>query len=194
MSEDGVDKPSDEDAEEAVRVLVRWIGDSPEREELLCTPRRVLDSYRKIFRGYGSGSEDFRSAVFPNDGYSDMIVLKGARVSSSCEHHMVPILGTINVAYIPGAAMLGIGAIVKVVGVFAGRLQLQERLTVQVAHFLQDLLNPVGVAVLMEAKHWCVMCQDGAAVNDLKLQTSCMLGAFRDDHNMRSEFLYRVRM
>ncbi|ACZ49266.1 GTP cyclohydrolase I [Anaplasma centrale str. Israel] len=186
-------KPSDEDAKEAVEVLIRWIGDSPGREGLSLTAGRVLNTYRESFRGYALESlHDFRNSVFVNEGYSDMILLRGVNFSSTCEHHMAPMTGVANISYIPKAAVLGVGAIIRVIDIFTKRLQLQERMTVQIAHFLSELLKPAGVAVLIEARHWCAKCSGGEAVDDLKLQTSCMLGAFQDDHNVRSEFFCRV--
>ncbi|MCU7611642.1 GTP cyclohydrolase I [Anaplasma capra] len=192
MRKDPIDRPSDGDAEEAIKTLIRWIGDSPDRGGLASTPKRALNAYKESFSGYKLESSDFSSSLLANEGYCDMILFKGVSFSSSCEHHMVPITGTADVAYIPRATVLGVGAMVKIVDIFAKRLQLQERLAVQVAHFLNSLLNPLGVAVLMEAGHWCFQCSGRVIERDFRLQTSCMLGMFQDDRSVRSEFFCRV--
>ena len=186
-------KPSDKDAEEAIEVLIRWVDDYPDREGLSLTAGRVLNAYKESFQGYAlESSHDFRNSVFANEGYSDMILLQGVNFSSTCEHHMSPMSGVANVSYIPKTAVIGVGAIVRVVDIFAKRLQVQERMTVQIAQFLSALLEPAGVAVLIEAKHWCAKCSGGEAINDLKLQTSCMLGEFQNNQNVRSEFFCRI--
>ncbi|MFV9870516.1 MAG: GTP cyclohydrolase I [Anaplasma ovis] len=186
-------KPSDKDAEEAIEVLIRWADDSPGREGLSLTAGRVLNAYKESFQGYAlESSHDFRNSVFANEGYSDMILLRGVNFSSTCEHHMSPMTGVVNVSYIPKATVIGVGAIVRVVDIFAKRLQVQERMTVQIAQFLGALLKPAGVAVLIEAEHWCAKYSGGEAANGLKLQTSCMLGEFQNNQDMRSEFFCRI--
>ncbi|AAV86615.1 GTP cyclohydrolase [Anaplasma marginale str. St. Maries] len=193
MHKDLARKPSDKDAEEAIEVLIRWIDDSPDMEGLSLTAGRVLNAYKESFQGYAlESSHDFRNSVFANEGYSDMILLRGVNFSSTCEHHMSPMAGVVNISYIPKATVIGVGTVVRVVDIFAKRLQVQERMTVQIAQFLSELLKPAGVAVLIEAKHWCAKYLGGEAVSDLKLQTSCMLGEFQNNQNVRSEFFCRI--
>ena len=185
-----------EDNKEAIRALIRWMGDSPEREGLIDTPTRVLDAFTRSCGGYGKDVEaEYRSAVLKNsDGYSDMILLKGINFSSTCEHHIVPMRGKASVAYIPKDGILGIGRIVKIVDIFAKRLQLQERLTVQIAKFLERVLDPLGVMVTLEAEHCCVECHQGLIGDNFRVQTSCALRVFRDNRALVDEFFSRINL
>ncbi|MEH0831674.1 GTP cyclohydrolase I [Anaplasma bovis] len=187
---------AEDNNKEAVKALIRWMGDSPEREGLIDTPTRVLDALVRSCSGYGKDKEEeYRGTVLKNsDGYSDMIVLKGINFSSTCEHHIVPIRGKAGIAYIPKDGILGIGEIVKIVGIFAKRLQLQERLTVQIAKFLERVLDPLGVIVILEAKHCCVEHHQGLVGDNFRVQTSCALGVFRDNRALVEEFFSRMNL
>lgn len=199
MSIDSTSLPSREQAEAAVRVLIEWIGDCPERDGLKVTPSKVLDMYEKTFSGYGFDEEAvLKDAVFRNDaGYTGMIVAKRMGFSSSCEHHCSAVIGKASVAYIPKDNILGIGRIKKIVDGFSRRLTLQERATVQIAEFLEKaLVDPVGVAVLIEGEHMCVECDGGKAQSavGLRIQTSHMLGIFRESDELRHEFFTRLKL
>lgn len=197
MSTDASCPPSREQAEDAVRVLMKWIGDSPERDGLLMTPSRVLDMYERTFSGYGFDEDAvFKGAVLPNDaGYTDMIVAKGIGFSSNCEHHFSSVQGAANIAYIPKEKILGIGRIKKIVDGFSRRLQLQERMTVQVAKLLEKVLDPIGVAVLIEGEHMCVECDVKRMwTSGFRFQTSHMLGVFKESNELRHEFFTRLKL
>lgn len=185
-------RPSREEAEDAVRVLLRWAGDDPAREGLLDTPARVVRAYEQFFAGYALEPRDILARTFSEvDGYDEMIVLKDIRFESYCEHHMVPIIGKAHVAYLPGKRVVGISKLARVVEVYAKRLQIQEKLTAQVANTLQTVLQPRGVAVVMEAAHQC-MTTRGVHKHGVTMVTSRMLGAFRDDPRTRHEFLTMI--
>ncbi|EOA61095.1 GTP cyclohydrolase I [Anaplasma phagocytophilum] len=189
--------PTIEEAEEAVRVIIRWMGDDPNREGLLKTPRRVLDYYKKSCSGYAPELLSHYS-ILPYDGSSsEMVLVKNIGFSSNCEHHLSPICGVAHIAYMPKEKILGIGSIAHIVGCFSKRLQLQERLTNQVAEYLEKILDPHGVAVLLEAEHWCVECsnRDTASRDErLNVQTSQMLGVFEERCDLRNEFFLRIKM
>jgi GTP cyclohydrolase I len=181
--------PTREQAEDAVRTLIRWAGDDPEREGLIQTPARVARAYREFFSGYESDPMQILATTFSEvDGYDEMVVLKDIRFESYCEHHMVPIIGRAHVAYLPEHRVVGISKLARLVDVYAKRLQIQEKMTVQIADALNTVLQPKGVAVILEAAHQC-MSTRGVHKPGASLVTSRMLGAFRDDPSTRREFL-----
>ena len=182
-------RPSREEAEEAVRTLLRWAGDDPTREGLLGTPDRVVRSYEEFFAGYHEDPVELLKRTFEEtDGYDEMVLLRDIRLESHCEHHMVPIIGKAHVAYLPGNRVVGISKLARVVEVYSKRLQIQEKLTAQIANTLQDVLQPRGVGVVIEAAHQC-MTTRGVKKAGVTMVTSRMLGAFRDDQSTRREFM-----
>lgn len=181
--------PSREEAEAAVRVLLRWAGDDPSREGLRETPARVVRAYREWFGGYAIDPEDFLRRTFEEtDGYDEMVVLRDIGFESMCEHHMAPIIGRAHVAYLPRRRVVGISKLARVVEVFSKRLQIQEKMTAQIANTIDAVLRPSGVAVVVEATHQC-MTTRGVHKTGVSMVTSRMLGAFRDDPKTRREFL-----
>ncbi len=187
-----IQRPSRAEAEEAVRTLIRWAGDDPTREGLRGTPDRVVRSYNEFFAGYEEDPVALLERTFEEiEGYDEMVVLRDIRMESHCEHHMVPIIGKAHVAYLPGRRVVGISKLARVVEVYAKRLQIQEKLTAQVANTLQEVLQPRGVAVVMEAGHQC-MTTRGVHKHGVTMVTSRMLGAFRDDPRTRHEFLTMI--
>ncbi|MDV7338241.1 GTP cyclohydrolase I FolE [Terasakiella sp. A23] len=185
-------RPSREEAEEAVRTLIRWAGDDHTREGLLGTPDRVVRSYEEFFAGYEQDPSDILKRTFEEtDGYDEMVLLRDIRFESHCEHHMVPILGKAHVAYMPKNRVVGISKLARVVEVYAKRLQIQEKMTAQVANVIQDVLEPHGVAVVIEAQHQC-MTTRGVYKPGVTMVTSRMLGAFRDNLATRKEFLAMI--
>ncbi|MEO1225144.1 MAG: GTP cyclohydrolase I FolE [Pseudomonadota bacterium] len=186
--EGSIIKPSRTEAENAVRVLLRWIGEDPGREGLAETPKRVVDSYDEYFGGYALDPAEILSRTFEEvDGYDEMVVLRGIDFQSHCEHHMVPIIGKAYVAYLPKSRVVGISKLARVVDAFARRLQIQERLTAQVANTIQEVLQPRGVAIVLVSEHQC-MTTRGVSKPDATMATSRMLGAFKDDPALRREF------
>ena len=182
-------RPSRTEAEAAVRTLLLWAGDDPDREGLRDTPKRVVKSYEEFFRGYGTDPVELLQRSFEEvAGYDEMVVLRDIRLESHCEHHMVPIIGRAHIGYIPDGRVVGISKLARVVDTFAQRLQIQEKLTAQVANAIQDVLKPLGVGVVMEASHQC-MTTRGVHKPGVSMVTSTMLGSFRDDHKTRREFL-----
>ena len=182
-------RPSRAEAEEAVRTLIRWAGDEPGREGLLETPARVVRSYEEFFAGYGEDPKEMLSRTFEEtEGYDEMVLLRDIRLESYCEHHILPIIGKAHVAYLPSNRVVGISKLARVVEVYARRLQIQEKLTVQVAHCIQDVLQPRGVAVVIDATHEC-MTTRGVHKSGVSMVTSHMLGVFRDDAITRRELL-----
>ena len=182
-------RPSREEAEAAVRVLLRWAGDNPEREGLVDTPARVVRAYEEFFAGYQVDPRDILARTFSEvDGYDEMIVLKDIRFESYCEHHMVPIIGRAHVAYLPNHRVVGISKLARLVDAFAKRLQIQEKMTVQIADTLNEILQPKGVGVILEAAHQCITTR-GVHKPGVQMVTSRMLGSFRDDPSTRREFL-----
>lgn len=182
-------RPSREEAEAAVRTLIRWAGDDPTREGLIDTPSRVARAYEEFFAGYEEDpSEILRRTFEETDGYDEMVLLRDIRLESHCEHHMVPIIGKAHVAYLPGNRVVGISKLARVVEIYAHRLQIQEKLTAQIANTLQEVLNPRGVAVVIEAAHEC-MTTRGVKKPGVTMVTSRMLGAFREDPATRREFM-----
>lgn len=187
-----VPKPTRAEAEEAVRTLIRWAGDDPEREGLLGTPDRVVRSYDEFFAGYQVDPIELLARTFEEtDGYDEMVVLKGIRIESYCEHHMVPIIGKAHIAYLPRNRVVGISKLARVAEVYAKRLQIQEKMTSQIANTIDEVLEPLGVAVVIEATHQC-MTTRGIHKPGVTMVTSRMLGAFREDEKTRREFLAMI--
>ena len=181
-------KPTRLQAEEAVRTLLRWAGDDPNREGLLDTPKRVVKSYEEFFKGYAVDPIEVLSRTFKEvDGYDEMVVLRDIDFSSYCEHHVVPFTGKVHIAYIPNNKVVGISKLARLVDIYAKRLQIQEKLTSQIANTLNDILQPKGVAVVVEATHMC-MTTRGVHKNGTVMQTSKLLGIFRSDPRTRQEF------
>ncbi len=184
-----VARPTREEAEEAVRTLIRWAGDDPAREGLLDTPSRVVRSYDEFFAGYRSDPADILARTFSEvGGYDEMIVMNDIRFESHCEHHMAPIIGKVHIGYLPDQRVVGISKLARLVDVFAKRLQIQEKMTADIADTLQRVLQPRGVAVVIEASHQC-MTTRGVHKPGASLVTSRMLGAFRENPATRREFL-----
>ena len=189
VGETGKDRPSRAAAEEAVRTLIRWIGDDPTREGLLDTPARIVRSYEEIFAGYSEDPVEYLRGTFEEiEGYDEMVVLRDIRFESHCEHHMMPIIGHAHMAYLPDKRLVGISKLARLVEVYAKRMQIQEKMTAQIAHALQEVLKPRGVAVVIEAAHQC-MTTRGVHKPGVSMVTSQMLGAFREDAKTRREFL-----
>lgn len=182
-------RPSRSEAEEAVRTLIRWAGDNPEREGLLGTPDRVARSYSEFFAGYRQDPESILRTTFEEtEGYDEIVVLRDIDYESHCEHHMVPIIGRAHVAYLPNNRVVGISKLARVVEAYAKRLQIQEKMTAQIANTINEVLTPKGVAVVIEGNHEC-MSTRGVHKPNVTMVTSTMLGAFRDDPATRKEFL-----
>jgi len=182
-------RPSRAEAEEAVRVLLRWAGDDTAREGLIDTPARVVRSYEEFFAGYEIDPVALLSRTFEEtDGYDEIVLLRDIRIESYCEHHMVPIVGRAHVAYLPGNRVVGISKLARVVDAYSKRLQIQEKLTAQIANTLNEVLQPRGVAVVIEATHQC-MTTRGVHKPGVSMVTSRMLGAFRTDPTTRRELL-----
>ena len=185
-------RPTRQEAEAAVETLIRWAGDDPSREGLLGTPDRVVRAYEEFFAGYLSDPVDLLNRTFEEtDGYDEMVLLRDIRFESHCEHHMVPIIGKAHVAYLPQRRVVGISKLARVVEVYAKRLQIQEKMTAQIANTLNDVLQPQGVAVVIEAAHQC-MTTRGVYKPGVVMVTSRMLGAFRNDPTTRREFLTMI--
>jgi GTP cyclohydrolase IA len=184
-----VARPTREQAEDAVRVLLRWAGDDPDREGLRDTPGRVVRAYEEFYAGYNVDPREILARTFSEvDGYDEMIVLKDIRFESHCEHHMVPIIGRAHVAYLPKHRVVGISKLARLVDAFAKRLQIQEKMTVQIADTLNEILQPRGVGVILEAAHQCITTR-GVHKPGVAMVTSRMLGSFRNDPTTRREFL-----
>jgi len=187
-------RPSKDQAEEAVRTLLAYSGDDPEREGLKDTPSRVIRSFDEFYSGYLKDPVEILERTFEEtNGYDEMVLLKNIRFVSHCEHHMAPIIGKVHVAYLPRGHVVGISKLARVVEVYARRLQIQEKMTAQIANAINGVLEPDGVAVIIEAEHHC-MTTRGVNKPGVSMTTSKMLGAFRDDPRTRSEFLANVSM
>ncbi|HKM63998.1 MAG TPA: GTP cyclohydrolase I FolE [Acidisphaera sp.] len=185
-------RPTVEEAEEAIRTLIRWAGDDPDREGLLDTPKRVARSFGEFFAGYATDPVQLLERTFEEtEGYDEIVLLRDIRLESHCEHHMVPIIGRAHVAYLPGRRVVGISKLARVVDAYAKRLQIQEKLTAQIANTINDVLQPRGVAVIIEAGHQC-MSTRGVHKSGVSMVTSRMLGAFRDDPTTRRELLAMI--
>jgi GTP cyclohydrolase I len=182
-------KPTREEAEKAVRTLISWTGDNPDREGLIETPKRVVKAYEEFFEGYNMDPEEVLTKTFEEvQGYDDAVIVRNIRVESHCEHHIVPILGVAHVGYIPNNRVVGISKLARVIEIFGKRLQTQETMTAQIADTIQRVLQPKGVAVVVDASHQC-MTTRGIHKTESSTITSRMLGAFRDNPETRSEFM-----
>jgi GTP cyclohydrolase I len=182
-------RPTREEAEAAVRTLLRWTGDDPEREGLVDTPARVVRAYEEFFAGYETDPVELLARSFEEtDGYDEMVVLRDIRLESHCEHHMVPIIGKAHIAYLPNGRVVGISKLARVIETYAKRLQIQEKLTAQIANTIESVLKPKGVAVVIEAAHQC-MTTRGIHKPGVSMVTSRMLGEFRTNDATRREFL-----
>jgi GTP cyclohydrolase I len=189
FSAPGTERPSREEAREAVRTLIRWAGDDADREGLLDTPDRVVRSYEEYYSGYGQDPIAILKRTFEEtDGYDEMVVLKGVEFSSHCEHHMAPIIGRVHIGYLPDKSVVGISKLARIVDIFARRLQIQEKMTAQIADTLNEVIQPRGVGVVVEAAHHC-MTTRGIQKQGVMMVTSRMLGTFRSDPKTRREFL-----
>lgn len=183
------DKPTQAQAEDAVRVLLRWAGENPEREGLLDTPKRVAKAYGDWFSGYAIEPQEYLARTFKEvAGYDEMIVLRDIEFESHCEHHMAPIVGKAHIGYLPDGKVVGISKLARVVEAYARRFQVQEKMTAQIAHCIQHVLMPRGVGVVIEGAHEC-MTTRGIHKRGVSMITSKMLGTFREDARTRAEFL-----
>jgi GTP cyclohydrolase IA len=185
-------RPSRAEAEAAVRTLIRWSGDDPEREGLVSTPERVVRAYEEWFAGYGEDPEELLQRTFDESGgYDEIVLLRDIRFESHCEHHMAPIIGKVHIGYLPRARVIGISKLARLVEVYSKRLQIQERMTAEIANALERVLKPQGVGVVVEAMHTC-MTTRGVRKGAASMVTSRMLGIFRDRPATRQEFLAAV--
>ncbi len=185
---------SQQQAEDAIRLLLRWAGDNPEREGLIDTPTRVAKAYKEWFAGYDAKPEQYLKRTFEEvEGYDEMVILRDIEFESHCEHHMAPIIGVAHVGYIPNGRVVGISKLARVVEAYAKRLQVQEKMTAQIARCIQEVLQPKGVGVVIVAKHEC-MTTRGVHKTGVSMVTSKLLGSFRDDASTRAEFLQCVGM
>lgn len=186
-------RPSKAEAEAAVKTLLLWIGEDPSREGLLETPKRVAKAYKELFSGYHESPEDVLGTVFEEvAGYKDMVLIKDITFHSHCEHHMVPIIGKAHVGYLPNGSVVGLSKIARVVDMFAHRLQTQESMTAQIAHSIQNILKPLGVAVLIEAEHMC-MAMRGIRKQGSTTLTTTFTGAFEYDAAQQVRFMTMLR-
>ena len=193
LRDDAVARPSRDEAEAAVRTLIAWAGDNPEREGLRDTPERVVKAYEEFFAGYNENPEEVLTRTFEDvEGYDDMVMLRDIALESHCEHHMVAILGKVHIAYIPVDKVVGISKIARVVEIFARRLQTQETLTAQIADCINRVLEPTGVAVVIDAKHQC-MTTRGIKKPDVATITTQFTGIFAEDPQMEARFLSLMR-
>ena len=185
-------KPGRDEVEAAVRTLIRWAGDDPDREGLRETPRRVVDSFDEFFAGYAVDPVEILRRTFEEtDGYDEMVLLRDIRFELHCEHHLAPIIGRAHIGYLPHRRVVGISKLARVVDIYARRLQIQEKMTAQIANTINDILEPKGVAVVIEAAHQC-MTTRGVHKPGVVMTTSRMLGAFREDPATRREFLAMI--
>lgn len=187
-------KPTIEQAQEAVKTLIAWAGDDPNREGLIETPKRVVNAYLDFFSGY---NEDYRKVLGKTfddvQGYDDIVLIKNIRMESHCEHHMVPFIGIAHVAYIPDRNVVGISKIARLVDIFSKRLQTQETLTMQIANAIDEVLKPRGVAVLIDSKHQC-MTTRGIHKQDASTVTMSILGEFKNDPILEDRFLNMIKI
>jgi len=182
-------KISDQKAEEAIQTIIQWIGEDPEREGLKSTPKRVIKAYKEYFQGYMDNPEKYLTKTFTEiEGYDDMIIEKNISIRSHCEHHMAPITGIAHVAYIPSKKVVGLSKLARVVEAFSKRLQTQERLTMQIAKTIMNVLQPRGVAVTIDAAHQC-MTNRGVKKEKTTTVTNYFLGAFKDDLSFQNRYL-----
>ncbi len=192
-SPEAVVKPTREEAMDAVRTLLRWAGDNPEREGLLDTPKRVVKAYEELFKGYGENPDEILNKVFKDvDGYDDMVVVRDIPFYSHCEHHMVPFVGKAHIAYYPSDGVVGLSKLARLVDVYGRRLQTQETMTAQIINAMNSALQPRGVAVLVEAEHMC-MSMRGVQKHGSSTITTQFSGIFRDDPQEQVKFFTLVR-
>ena len=186
--------PSEEEAKEAVKTLIAWAGDNPDREGLVETPKRVVKAYEEFFEGYNLDPEEILRKTFEEvEGYDEMVIVKDIRLESHCEHHIVPILGKAHIGYIPNNRVVGISKLARIVDVFGKRLQTQETMTSQIANTIQKVLEPKGVAVVIDASHQC-MTTRGVHKHESSTVTSAMKGIFKENAVTRNEFLSFVTL
>jgi GTP cyclohydrolase I len=186
------DKPTRAEAEAAVRILIRWAGDNPDREGLLDTPKRVVKAYEEWFSGYHIDPVEMLQRTFEEtEGYDEVVLLRDIRFESFCEHHLAPIIGKAHVAYLPSTRVIGISKLARLIEIFARRMQIQEKMTAQIANTLDEVLQPKGVAVVIEAQHQC-MTTRGIHKPGVSMVTSRLLGAFRSNPDTRREFLSMI--
>ena len=182
-------KISDEKAEEAIKTIIEWVGEDPEREGLKSTPRRVIKAYKEYFQGYKQDPAEYLTKTFTEvEGYDDMVIEKNISIRSHCEHHIAPIIGVAHVAYIPSKKVVGLSKLARVIDAFSKRLQTQERLTMQIAKTIMDVLQPRGVAVTIDASHQC-MTSRGIKKENTTTITNYFLGAFKDDLSFQNRYL-----
>ena len=182
-------KISDEKAEEAIKTIIEWVGEDPEREGLKSTPRRVIKAYKEYFQGYKQDPAEYLTKTFTEvEGYDDMVIEKNISIRSHCEHHIAPIIGVAHVAYIPSKKVVGLSKLARVIDAFSKRLQTQERLTMQIAKTIMDVLQPRGVAVTINAAHQC-MTNRGIKKENTTTITNNFLGIFKDDLSFQNRYL-----
>ena len=182
-------KISDQTAEEAIKTIIQWIGENPDREGLRSTPKRVIKAFKEYFGGYNQNPESYLTKTFTEvDGYDDMVIEKNISIQSHCEHHMAPIVGVAHVAYVPSSKVVGLSKLARVVEVFSKRLQTQERLTMQIAKTIMHVLQPRGVAVTIDASHQC-MTNRGVKKEDTTTVTNYFLGVFKEDLSFQNRYL-----
>jgi len=187
-------KPTEKEIHEAVRKLLLWAGDDPDREGLVGTPDRVARAYKEFFAGYEQDPEEILRTTFEEvEGYDEMVLVKDIGVESHCEHHMVPIIGRAHIAYIPNNRVVGISKLARVVDIFAKRLQIQEKMTAQIANAIENVLKPKGIAVVIDASHQC-MTTRGVNKPESSTVTSAMRGIFKDNPRTRNEFLNFINL
>jgi GTP cyclohydrolase I len=188
-----ISRPSIKEAEDAVRVLIAWAGDNPEREGLRETPKRVVNAYREFFSGYEVDPEKILGKTFEEvGGYDDIVLLKDMRLESHCEHHMVPIIGKAHIAYLPDKKVVGISKIARLLDVYAKRLQTQETMTAQIANMLDKVLKPKGVAVFIDAQHQCMTTRGIHKISTSTI-TKSLTGVFKSDSEMEKKFLSLIK-
>ena len=186
-------KPTREQAEQAVKTLSQWAGDDPNREGLAGTPERVVRAYEEYFAGYTENPDEYLNRTFEEtEGYDEIVLLKHIRFESHCEHHMAPIIGVAHVAYLPNKRVVGISKLARVVDIFAKRLQIQEKMTVEIAQAIDKTLNPFGTAVIIEGEHQCMSCR-GVHKTDVTMVTTHMTGLFKTNHDLRRDVLDLVK-
>ncbi len=189
-----ISRPSVKQAEDAVRTLIAWAGDNPDREGLIETPKRVVNAYREFFAGYDANPEEILGKTFEEvEGYDDMVLLKDMRLESHCEHHMVPFLGKAHIAYFPNKKIVGISKIARLLDVFAKRLQTQEIMTSQIADTINKVLKPKGVAVIIDAKHQCMTTRGIHKINTSTV-TKKMIGLFKSDPKMEEKLMAMINL
>ena len=187
-------RPTRASAEAAVRTLIRWAGDDPDREGLVGTPARVVRAYEEWFAGYFEDPREYLKRTFEEvGGYDEIVLLRDIRFESHCEHHIAPIIGRVHIGYLPRHRIVGISKLIRLIDVYAKRLQVQEKMTAEIAKCLKSVLNPFGVGVVVEAAHEC-MTTRGVHKTDVTMVTSCMLGTFRTRAETRQEFLAAINL